>query len=219
MVMLSSIVSFTGAVSLLCKVFWAKRNALSFVTHLKLHRWYWWWTVVAAALSSLCTTSLFFFQWLSLACDFTCLFCKVPWVWVSRSFSTPDEHRLRGQSVNRGPLRWRWVCGAFPESVMCRSVSIVVQTPKIFFFLSSRIAWSAWHSRYVKGRCSFVFMSSKLAVNFSLCYLCCGFHSIQVICWRAPSLLAETGRLLSWHQARKPLLFWSKSLRLCFVSV
>lgn len=84
---------------------------------------------------------------------------------------------------------------------------------KVIFYPCQAETWSAWHSRYVKGRYSFVLMSWNLAVNFSL-YLCCGFHSIQVICWRAPSLLAETGRLLSWHQARKPLLFWSKSLLL-----
>lgn len=54
-----------------------------------------------------------FFQWLSLACDFTCLFCKVPWVWIGGSFSTPDEHRLRGQSIDRGPFCWRWVSVLF----------------------------------------------------------------------------------------------------------
>lgn len=50
-----------------------------------------------------------FFQWLSLACDFTCLFCKVPWIWVCGSFSAPDEHSLRGQSLDCGPFCWRWV--------------------------------------------------------------------------------------------------------------
>lgn len=50
-----------------------------------------------------------FFQWLSLACDFTCLFCKVPWVWIGGGFPAPDKHRLRGQSLDCGPVCWRWV--------------------------------------------------------------------------------------------------------------
>lgn len=113
---------------------------------------FWWWIAVAVCLFSLCTTSLFFFQWLSLACDFTCLFCKVPWVRVSRSFSAPDEHRLCGQGADRGPIRWRWVSGAIPERCVG---SLHLQTPKfwfflfVFFFLTYQAeAWSAWHSRF-----------------------------------------------------------------------
>lgn len=64
-----------------------------------------------------------FFQWLSLACDFTCLFCKVPWVWIGGSLSTPDKHRLRGQSLDRGPLCWRWV-SLFIMSLMWQSLII-----------------------------------------------------------------------------------------------
>lgn len=66
-----------------------------------------------------------FFQWLSLACDFTCLFCKVPWAWVSGSLSTPDQHRLRGQSLNCGPFCRRWVLASFvrlPNSLWCTTI-------------------------------------------------------------------------------------------------
>lgn len=74
--------------------------------------------IITVSLKKACWVSLFvfvaqhiciFFQWLSLACDFTCLFCKVPWVWVGGSFPAPDEHRLRGPSLDRGPFCWRWV--------------------------------------------------------------------------------------------------------------
>lgn len=43
--------------------------------------------------------------------------------------------------------------------------------------------------KFVKGICTFVSMSFNLAVNFSLCYLCCGFHSGQVICREPPCWL------------------------------
>lgn len=53
--------------------------------------------------------------------------------------------------------------------------------------------FGAW---YVKGKCTFVSMSYNLAVNLSLCYLCCGFHSGQLIC-------------------REPLPCWPKVVLCC----
>lgn len=80
-------------------------------------------------------------------------------------------------------------------------------------------------SRYVKGKCTFVSMSCNLAVNFSLCYLCCGFHSGQVIC-REP-LPCWLKVILCCHQEIRKnngtrlaspfsLLFCSKILTLLF---
>lgn len=66
-----------------------------------------------------------FFQWLSLACDFTCLFCKVPWAWVGGSLATPDQHRLRGQSLDCGPFCRRWVLASFTRlsnSLRCATI-------------------------------------------------------------------------------------------------
>ena len=50
-----------------------------------------------------------FFQWISLASDFTCLFCKVPWIWICGSVSAFDKHSLRGQSLDSRPFCWRFV--------------------------------------------------------------------------------------------------------------
>lgn len=56
-----------------------------------------------------CKSIYIFFQWFSLACDFTCMFCKVPRAGIGRSFPAPDQHGLRGQSADRRPLRRRFV--------------------------------------------------------------------------------------------------------------